>query len=371
MTAIETSPKETAPFQIARTALSSSRRGCSDQRAGCGPPPPVPARVPAPLPARTPGRPGRLGPVQPMLATAGPLPAGPAGRTSSSGTGCARSPTSGPAGLLLIAGSAPRSPRPTRSWPGWPGWPADVAARRRGGVLRGRPAVVHRAGRADARARRGAGPPAGRPVPVTYMIFDVLRLNGVDLTGRPYAERRATLERLALDGRTGRCRRCSPTGRPPRRPPARTGWRAWSPSGWPRSTGPGTATADWVKVRNGRRQDFVVGGWAGEGGRSGGIGALLVGVSGPDGRLVYPGRVGGGITAGGAARAGAARCGRCVTRPVAVRGDAAGGARAADHLGTAGARGRGGVRASAPRTAGCGSRGSCGCARQDAGGGRA
>jgi bifunctional non-homologous end joining protein LigD len=37
-----------------------------------------------------------------------------------------------------------------------------------------------------------------RKAPVTFVAFDVLRLYGVDLTGRTFAERRATLERLDL-----------------------------------------------------------------------------------------------------------------------------------------------------------------------------
>jgi bifunctional non-homologous end joining protein LigD len=37
-------------------------------------------------------------------------------------------------------------------------------------------------------------------VPVTFVVFDVLRGDGVDITGRPYSERRARLESLDLDG---------------------------------------------------------------------------------------------------------------------------------------------------------------------------
>ncbi len=37
-------------------------------------------------------------------------------------------------------------------------------------------------------------------MPVTYIAFDLLRLYGVDLTGRPVEERRASLERLELGG---------------------------------------------------------------------------------------------------------------------------------------------------------------------------
>lgn len=37
-------------------------------------------------------------------------------------------------------------------------------------------------------------------IPLTFVIFDVLRHKGVDLTGQPYSERRRKLERLRLDG---------------------------------------------------------------------------------------------------------------------------------------------------------------------------
>jgi bifunctional non-homologous end joining protein LigD len=37
-------------------------------------------------------------------------------------------------------------------------------------------------------------------VPLTFVIFDLLRRDGVDLTGRPYEERRSELGQLGLDG---------------------------------------------------------------------------------------------------------------------------------------------------------------------------
>ena len=37
-------------------------------------------------------------------------------------------------------------------------------------------------------------------IPLTFVIFDLLRQKGVDLTTRPYSERRRKLERLKLDG---------------------------------------------------------------------------------------------------------------------------------------------------------------------------
>jgi bifunctional non-homologous end joining protein LigD len=61
----------------------------------------------------------------------------------------------------------------------------------------GRPSFPVLAERMHVRDRRRAQQLA-REVPVTYVVFDVLRLYGVDLTGRPFGERRATLERLEL-----------------------------------------------------------------------------------------------------------------------------------------------------------------------------
>jgi hypothetical protein len=40
----------------------------------------------------------------------------------------------------------------------------------------------------------------GRGIHVTYVIFDLLSLDGKDLTRAPYSERRAQLEALDLNG---------------------------------------------------------------------------------------------------------------------------------------------------------------------------
>ncbi len=131
-------------------------------------------------------------------------------------------------------------------------------------------------------------------LPVTYMIFDLLRLDGVDLTGRPLAERRAALDGLGLGAdRAGRCRRPSPTARRPWPRPRNTSWRAWSPSAPGSLYRPGVRTPDWVKVKLESTAEFVIGGWR-PGVRK--IGGLLVGAPADDG-LAFRGRVGGGISA--------------------------------------------------------------------------
>jgi bifunctional non-homologous end joining protein LigD len=60
---------------------------------------------------------------------------------------------------------------------------------------------------------------------------------------------------------------------------------------------PGRRTEDWVKVKHVRRTSAVVVGWKpGEGGRSGQLGSLLLGVH-DGGRLVFAGHVGTGFSA--------------------------------------------------------------------------
>ena len=133
--------------------------------------------------------------------------------------------------------------------------------------------------------------------PVVYVIFDLLHLDGRSLLDRPYEERREALAGLELAG---------------------SGWQAPAHHVGDgaalleasRAQGlegivakrldapyvPGRRTPAWVKVKNVRRTDVVIGGWMpGEGGRSGRIGALLIGYC-DDGELRYAGRVGTGFT---------------------------------------------------------------------------
>jgi bifunctional non-homologous end joining protein LigD len=129
--------------------------------------------------------------------------------------------------------------------------------------------------------------------PVTYMIFDVLSLDGVELLREPYERRRAILDDLALAGDHWLC------------PPAFTDGVATKEAAEENAIEgvmakrltsvyrPGQRSADWVKVKLDQTAEFVVGGWR-PGARA--LGALLVGVPTNDG-LAYRGRVGGGISA--------------------------------------------------------------------------
>ncbi len=137
--------------------------------------------------------------------------------------------------------------------------------------------------------------------PVTYVLFDLLFLDGHDLTDLPYSERRERLAELGLDG-------------PSWQTPAYHEGEGTSLLALTRERGlegvvakrldsrytPGRRSRAWLKVKNTRSQDLVVGGWMpGEGRRSNTLGALLVGYYEPghDGELAlrYAGRVGTGF----------------------------------------------------------------------------
>ncbi|HST67725.1 MAG TPA: non-homologous end-joining DNA ligase [Mycobacteriales bacterium] len=132
--------------------------------------------------------------------------------------------------------------------------------------------------------------------PVTYLVFDVLRLYGVDLTDRPFSERRATLERLEVAGPHWTVSPLFDDGPATAQAATENGLEGVVAKRLASTYRPGQRTSEWVKVRFSHRQEFVVGGWEhGEGGRSGGIGSLLLGVyEGTD--LVYAGQVGTGFS---------------------------------------------------------------------------
>ena len=133
-------------------------------------------------------------------------------------------------------------------------------------------------------------------VPVNYMIFDLLRLEGVDLTPLPYAERRARLDRLDLLGERWLVPPSFADG-----PATLAAAREYALEGVVAKRlsspyRPGVRSPDWIKHKADESAEFVVGGFR-PGVRT--IGGLLIGVPRPDGRLVFRGRVGGGISAAG------------------------------------------------------------------------
>jgi bifunctional non-homologous end joining protein LigD len=145
-------------------------------------------------------------------------------------------------------------------------------------------------------------PRAARTRPVTYMVFDVLRLYGVPLLDRPFEERRGTLERLDLAAVPTLS--LSPTYTDGPALLAATLQRGMEGVVAKRRDGryqPGRRSPSWTTVTHRQTQACLVGGWQPERNSAGRIGALLLGV--PDtGGLRYAGRVGSGLVGEAAQR---------------------------------------------------------------------
>jgi bifunctional non-homologous end joining protein LigD len=138
-----------------------------------------------------------------------------------------------------------------------------------------------------------------RQVPVRYVVFDVLHLDGGSLLDLPYDDRRRRLESLGLSGEsvtTGDSIR-DVAGADVLAAARRSGLEGIIAKRRDSVYRPGRRTGDWLKVKNFRSQEVVIGGWTeGSGERSGSLGALLMGIPDADG-LSYAGKVGTGFGA--------------------------------------------------------------------------
>lgn len=164
-------------------------------------------------------------------------------------------------------------------------------------LLDGEVAAVLPDGRTSFQALQNAFRSGGR-TPLAYFVFDLLELDGKDLRDRALEDRKRALRalvaksegsvvrfsdhfvggggrvhaqacRLGLEGIVSKLRAS----------PYRAG-----------------RSRDWLKTKCIRRQEFVIGGFTDPRGAREGLGALLVGVNDPDGRLVFAGKVGTGFS---------------------------------------------------------------------------
>jgi bifunctional non-homologous end joining protein LigD len=135
-----------------------------------------------------------------------------------------------------------------------------------------------------------------RDAPVHLYLFDVLHADGELLVTQPYTARRGLLEDLGLDA--------GPVRTPPwYRGGAADVLAASAANDLEGVVGKPLASAyhpgrrgDWIKVKNVRHAEVVIGGWKpGRGHRAATIGSLLLGVP-QDGQLRYAGHVGTGFT---------------------------------------------------------------------------
>jgi bifunctional non-homologous end joining protein LigD len=137
-----------------------------------------------------------------------------------------------------------------------------------------------------------------KAVPVTYMIFDLLWLDGHSLMELRYEERRELLQALALSGEAWQTpEHLEGRGSDVLKATAEQRLEGIVAKRLDSHYEPGARASAWIKIKNVGRQELVIGGWLpGEGRRERRIGALLVGMYDSDGAFRYAGRVGTGFT---------------------------------------------------------------------------
>ena len=149
-----------------------------------------------------------------------------------------------------------------------------------------------------------------KALPVTYMIFDLLWLDGHSLMALPYAQRRERLAELELEGERWHApAHVVGNGAQVLAVSADQGLEGVIAKRLDCPYEPGRRSNGWVKIKNVQREELLICGWLpGEGRRRERIGALLLGKR-DDGRpLRFAGRVGTGLHRGRARQAaGAAR----------------------------------------------------------------
>jgi bifunctional non-homologous end joining protein LigD len=130
--------------------------------------------------------------------------------------------------------------------------------------------------------------------PVTLVAFDLLRLDGEDLTGRPFSGRREALLSLGLDGPRWQVPATYDDGQMLMTATVQQRLEGVVSKKLDSRYQFGRRTTDWLKFPHRATESYVVGGWRLETDSSSRLGALLVGEPGPNG-LCYRGRIGSGL----------------------------------------------------------------------------
>jgi DNA ligase D-like protein (predicted ligase) len=134
-----------------------------------------------------------------------------------------------------------------------------------------------------------------RPVAVFYYVFDLLRIEGEDVTGEPLRARKARLRRaLAFGDPIRMSAHRNEDGEAFFAEACRKGWEGLIAK---RADAPYThgRSRDWLKFKCSAEQELVIGGFTAPRGSRTDLGALLLGYHDADG-LRYAGKVGTGFT---------------------------------------------------------------------------
>jgi len=137
---------------------------------------------------------------------------------------------------------------------------------------------------------------------LVYFVFDLLYLDGSDLTRSPLRERKKILEQILKPKRAKKApnslrysEHWIGQGDELYQESCRKGLEGIisKKADQPYRSGRGR---DWLKIKCSKNQEFVIGGFTEPAGSRSGLGALLVGVHDEKGNLLYAGRVGTGFT---------------------------------------------------------------------------
>ncbi|MEA4924269.1 MAG: DNA ligase D [Syntrophomonadaceae bacterium] len=162
-------------------------------------------------------------------------------------------------------------------------------------ILDGEIAVTDPAGKTNFQALQNSmkNPQAQN---LTYIVFDLLALDGADLRGHRLIDRKENLEALLKDAPQAIYYSRHVRGN------GKEGFAAACGAGLEGIVGKkadsiysGTRNGDWIKLKCDQRQEFVIGGYTLTHKKTSGISSLLLGVY-EDGRLIYAGRAGTGLS---------------------------------------------------------------------------
>ncbi len=135
-----------------------------------------------------------------------------------------------------------------------------------------------------------------RSTRLEFWAFDILFLDGRPLMKAKYRDRRKILEALADGGGLIVPAAIDGDGPEALEYARSRGWEGVIAKKRESTYQPGRRSSSWIKDKIWNTQEVVIGGWRqGEGGRTSGIGALMLGIPGEDG-LQFVGRVGTGFT---------------------------------------------------------------------------
>lgn len=162
-------------------------------------------------------------------------------------------------------------------------------------ILDGEMTITDASGKTDFQALQSyMKNPGGKNL--TYIIFDLLALDGTDLRGHRLIERKEVLEALMKDAPKNLYYSRHIRGN------GKESFAAACEAGMEGIVGKkadsiysGTRNGDWIKLKCDKRQEFVIGGYTLSDKKTKGVSSLLLGVY-EGGKLVYTGRAGTGLS---------------------------------------------------------------------------